>query len=134
MEQTEEIDTRVLTGAMDNIQDLLVDINIRFDLREPEIENSKIKLSIQSPGFFEIKAKASRTLTIFALLIGLSSCAKNSEEYTITREKLAEKGINNTQIDDFYKERKDTLEETKEQLDIMKVNHKKFNDLTDGFE
>lgn len=134
VEQTEEIDTRILTGAMDNIQDLLVDINIRFGLNEPEIENSKIKLSIQSPGFFEIKAKASRTLTIFALLLGLSSCTPNSSEYNLTKDKLVEKGINTEQVDNFYTERKDTLDETKDQLDIMRVNHKKFNELTDGFE
>lgn len=134
VEQTEEIDTRILTGAMDNIQDLLVDINTRFGLNEPEIENSKIKLSIQSPGFFEIKAKASRTLTIFALLLGLSSCTPNSSEYNLTKNKLVEKGINTEQVNNFYTERKDTLDETKAQLDTMKVNHKKFNNITDGFE
>lgn len=132
--RADDIDTMTLASAMTNIQKLLTNINTDFNLNENQVDNSKIKLNIQSPGFFEIKAIASKTLPVFALFLIIASCSENSPQYLQAQDKLNHKGITNTQINNFKTENRSLLNDTINHLDIMEVKYQNYINDSNGFE
>jgi len=85
--QQEEINLRDLAEVLVGIQDLMEIVNEEFDLNE-NIDDTTIKIYLQSPGLFNIK-NFGKSLLLTAMILGSASC--NSDEQPQATQQIIEK-------------------------------------------
>ena len=105
-----------LKSLIDNIDLLLVNINNSLDFNE-NFDEFYIKVSLQSKGSLEL-IKKGKSLAVLAYLLFLSSCGNLDSE-------------RDQSIKDIIDENRALLEDTKSDIDSLKVNIK---ELTKPFE
>lgn len=111
----DDINFNELKSLIDNIDALLININSTLGFDE-NYDNFYVKINLQSKGSLEL-IKKGKSLAILAYLLFLSSCGNLDNETD-----------NNIRI--LIKENRELLEDTKADIDTLKVN---INELTKPF-
>ncbi|MEO3403243.1 hypothetical protein AAFN85_05040 [Mucilaginibacter sp. CAU 1740] len=115
---TDDINVKSLLALIQSIQKLAEDINREFQLNE-NIDNSSIKLNLQSPGKIEFKVQTGKTLIILAAVLSIASgCAPNNHQMTVQdRQKL----------DTFVEVHQDTIRKAETEIEELKVDKSNIN-------
>lgn len=114
-----DINVISLISLIDNIQLLINDINVHFNLNE-QIDKNSIRLNLQSPGQIEFKLPVGKSLITLATILSLTCC--NSEPHK----------SNSPEIDTFVEAKTDTINNIRKSMIDLEVNKDKINSFKYG--
>lgn len=114
--KNEDINLTQLLELITTIKSVISNINISYDYNE-NIEESAIKLSIQSKGLFALKVPIGKSLATFGIIFTLFECGpKNQNEVNLTPQER----INAQKFIDNNKAKLDTISDRMRDLEIDK--------------
>lgn len=117
----DDINVNDLIDLVQTINSLSIKINQHFEFEE-DIDETFIRLNLQSPGKVEFKQKAKATIITLAIILSLVSCDDNSTVENISQEQREE-------LNDFVELNKSELDQIDSTFDKLKVDKERINRL-----
>lgn len=117
----EDINLTSLLELITNIKSVISDINIQYNFDE-NIEESAIKLSLQSRGTFALKVPIGKSLATFGVIFALFSCGDKGQQNNNLNPKEQQ------EADKFIKSHKKELDKIEESMRELEVNQDKINE------
>ncbi len=119
LQTNEDINFKVLLQLINNIQTLTEKLNTHFQLGE-NLDDSSIKLNLQSRGKIEFKFLNGKSLILLAILLGPMNLNKGTSN--INSSDLQK-------LEDFKKIHKTEIQETQNALQKLEVDRDKINSI-----
>lgn len=117
----EDINLAHLVDLIGSIQTLISEINDYYSFGE-NIEESAIKLSLQSKGTFALKVPNGKSLATFGLIFTLFSCGDNDSHTNISS------GQDMKNAQDFIHQHEDTLRKIERRMIDLEIDREKINE------
>lgn len=116
-----DISVNDLIDLVQTIKSLSIEINKYFEFEE-SIDETFIRLNLQSPGKVEFKQKAKATIITLAMVLSLVSCGSDSNTSRMSEEEKNE-------LNGFIELNREKLQQIDSTFDKLKVDKERINRL-----